>query len=266
VFALAEVGAGVDIRRRAALMHVPHGALSHVDALEGWGLDTKGWEQPRIHLAVPPGHNARRAPGIELHRRAWFAPHPPATLVRDGLRVVRLEHAIIESWSLLPEVDRIVPAIVAVRERRTTGPRLSTALELSGRVVGAAAMRRLFGLAAAGCHSPLELWGHEHVFDHPALPVARCQVPFDLPGIGRIYLDRYYEEEMVDVELDGAAYHGAPGQRDRDIRRDAALAGFGVQTVRYGHVRLHRTPATVREELRAVLNVRRRQLRLSRGA
>jgi very-short-patch-repair endonuclease len=210
--------------------------------------------------------DARRADGIALHRRSWFRPEPPHMLIRNGLRVVRLEHAIIESWPLLPEIDRVVPALVAIRERRTTGERLNAALLECGRVPGAAAMRRLFGLAADGCHSALELWGHQNVFSHKSLPAARRQVPFDLPRIGRIYLDRYHEEEMVDVELDGAAFHGSPGQRERDLARDASLARLGIQTVRYSHVRLHRAPAGVRDELRAVLAVRRQQLGLARGA
>jgi very-short-patch-repair endonuclease len=163
---------------------------------------------------------------------------------------------------MLPEVDRMVPSIVAVRERRTTGARLLSALDGMRHTPGAAEMRKVFQLAAAGCHSPLELWGHEQVFTHPELPSSRCQVPVDLPT-GRIYLDRYYEMERLDVELDGAAYHGEPGQRERDNRRDAALAALGIQVVRFSHPRLHGDPAGVRRQIREILVMRRQQLRLS---
>jgi len=176
--------------------------------------------------------------------------------------VVRLEQAIVESWSLLPEVDRRVPAIVALRERRTTGARLLACLTANGRCSGAAQMKQVFSLVAGGLHSPLEVWGHEHVFSDPRLPVARCQVPVDLPT-GRIYLDRLYDGAMVNVELDGAAYHGEPGQRERDLRRDAALAALGFVTVRFSHVRLHTDPDGVRVQLVEVLAVRRRQLGVS---
>ena len=63
--------------------------------------------------------------------------------------------------------------------------------------------------------------GHQRVFADKRLPASRCQVPVTLPS-GRLYLDRLYDGELVNVELDGAAYHGAPGQRERDLRRDAA--------------------------------------------
>jgi hypothetical protein len=173
-----------------------------------------------------------------------------------------VEQAIVESWNLLPPVDQRVPAIVALRERRTTGKRLGIVLDEQPRVAGAAEMRHVFALGAAGCHSPLEMWGHEHVFSDPRLPPSRCQVPIELPG-GRIYLDRLFEEELVNAELDGAAYHGEPGQRERDLRRDAALAALGYLVVRFSHLRLHGDPAGVIAELLSILAMRRAQLGLS---
>jgi very-short-patch-repair endonuclease len=73
-------------------------------------------------------------------------------------------------------------------------------------------------------------------------------------------LDRAFLAEMVAVELDGAAYHGAPGQRERDLRRDSALARLGWLTVRFSHLRLHREPGHVIDELVEILEHRRSQL------
>ena len=89
---------------------------------------------------------------------------------------------------------------------------------------------------------------------------ARCPSTSPLAGI---YLDRLYDGAMVNVELDGAAYHGEPGQRERDLRRDAALAALGFVTVRFSHLRLHADPDGVRAQLVEVLAVRRRQLGVS---
>jgi very-short-patch-repair endonuclease len=63
--------------------------------------------------------------------------------------------------------------------------------------------------------------------------------------------------------MDGAAFHGSPGQRERDIRRDAALAVMGIQVVRFSHQRLFGDPDGCRRELLAILAARRRQLGLS---
>lgn len=117
-------------------------------------------------------------------------------------------------------------------------------------------MRRLVDLVAGGCHSELELWGHDQVFSDPRLPPSYRQHTIQLAG-RPVYLDRYFPAERVDVELDGAAWHGHPGQRERDLRRDAALSALGILVVRYSYRRMFGEPELVVEELRAILARRR---------
>jgi very-short-patch-repair endonuclease len=126
-------------------------------------------------------------------------------------------------------------------------------------------MDKLFRLLSLGIHSELEAWGHEHVFNDSRLPPSRAQVPVRLPSGRTIYLDRLYDEELVNVELDGAAYHGLPRQRERDLRRDSALASLGFVTVRFSHPRLHADHEQAVDELLATLAMRRCQLRLRRA-
>ncbi|MDQ1748058.1 MAG: hypothetical protein QOD07_2321 [Frankiaceae bacterium] len=244
-----------DTLRRAALAHRPDAALAALDALDVWGLLGDQRAHGPIRMVTGSGHRESTVPQLRISRRT----NPPTVVVRAGLRVTRLEETIIDSWPHLPPIDRRAPALVAVPERRTTGARLLDALAARGRVTGAAEMRETFGLVAAGCHSPLELWGHEKVFSHGELRRAQCQARVRL-GSRVVYLDRYYADEMLAVELDGAAYHGAPQQRERDIRRDAALAARGIQTIRFSHPRLFHDPNGVRAETLEVLAVRRRQL------
>jgi hypothetical protein len=75
--------------------------------------------------------------------------------------------------------------------------------------------------------SELELWGHNEAFDHPSLPAAVLQHAVHTVA-GTFILDRAYLEEMVGVELDGAAWHGSAPPRERDVRRDAALAAAAL--------------------------------------
>ena len=259
VYALGEDAENRDVRRAAALAYRRRGALSHMDGLDVWNLPAI--LDHDVHLTVPASDSSTRVSGLTLHRRGGFVPEPPSVVVRRGLRVVRIEQAIVESWSLLPDVDRRVPAIVAIRDRRTTGSRLLDVLARNRGAAGSAVQREVFSLAAAGCHSPLEMWGHQRVFTDKRLPASRCQAPVTLPS-GKVYLDRLYEVELVNVELDGAAYHGEPGQRERDLRRDAALAALGFVTVRFSHLRLHADPDSVIEELLVILATRRAQLRV----
>ncbi len=62
----------------------------------------------------------------------------------------------------------------------------------------------------------------------------------------------------------GAARHGSPSQRERDIRRDALVATAGRRTLRFGYRRLTGESAACRTEIRAVHETRRRLLRPER--
>jgi very-short-patch-repair endonuclease/predicted transcriptional regulator of viral defense system len=243
------------LMHRAALAYLPGAALSHLDALEFWGL---GAAEPAIHVTAPLKHRAIAAPGLVVHRRKDFRCEPPAVVGRDGLRVVRLERALVESWPLTAEADRRSPLITALRDRRTTAARVTAALDESPRLAGAAEMRRLVALVAGGCHSELEVWGHEKVFADPRLPPSHRQFRVQVDG-RTVFLDRYFAAERVAVELDGAAWHGSRQQRERDLRRDAALAAMGILVVRFSHRRLVAEPEKVIEELCRILAWRRAQ-------
>jgi len=259
VYVLPEHADRPKTRRSAALKYRSRCAVSHTDGLDIWDLPTCLGDS--LHLSGPEDEPPSKMEGITVHRRRNFNLAPAYTVTRGGLRVVRIEQAIVESWSLLPEIDRRVPAIVAIRERRTTGERLLATLDRQPRTAGAAQLRQVFALAAAGRHAPLEVCGHDRFFSDPRLPASRGKVPLDLPS-GRISMDRYIDEILLNVELDGAAYHGEPGQRERDIKRDAAVATHGILTVRYSHPRLHGDPAGVISEVMKIVAVRRRQFGL----
>lgn len=248
------------VKRLGALAHQRGSALSHLDTLDLWGYPIPGRtiaESP-VHVSKGPGAPVR-VPGLEVHRRRDFGSLALVELRPHRLVTVEPEQALVESWSLLPERDRRAPLIVGIRDRRTTAERIRRALARQPTVAGRAQMRRLVDLVESGCHSELELWGHSQVFSTPGLRHARRQHPVKVAG-RTFYLDRYYEEEMVDFEMDGAAYHGSPGQRERDIRRDALLATQGILAVRFSHQRLFGDVEGVRAEAEGILRIRRRQL------
>jgi hypothetical protein len=234
------------------------GALSHVTALRFWSLP--GIARPLdIHITIGREFRKRGCPGLVVHRRHGFSLGAPHTVMREGISVVRLESAVIESWQLLPAWERRTPAIVAVRERRTTSSRLLAELESRPACGNVPEQRRLLTLISQGCHSELELWGMDQVFDHAYMPLSKGQHRVVIRGRSA-YLDRAFLTEMVDVEMDGVAYHFLPGQRERDMERDAALAALGWLVVRFSWRRLHADPAACRLELLQILAARRTQL------
>jgi hypothetical protein len=244
--------ADASVLRVAALKHAgPSAALSHVTALEVWGLPVPSAAREPVHVTTDRRVQLRPHPLVVQHRSTTHR-----HLTHAGLRVVPLEQAVVASWPLLSGEHQRAPSIVAVRSRRTTAARLQRAAIAAPTLTGRASLLALLELLAAGRHSPLEIWGHRHVFDHPSLPEATPQLRV-VVGARAYYLDNPYVDEMVNVELDGSAYHG-PEQRESDLRRDAALASLGWLTLRFSGRRLHREPATCRAETLAALEARRR--------
>ncbi len=244
------------LQRRAALAWLDgSGALSHTTALGVWGLhDPPAGET--VHVTVPREVRLRSRPGVTVHRRVDFRPQSPYALVRQGVPVTPVERSLVEAWPLLPAADRRAPVIRAVNDRMTTPERVRTATAVAPKLPGRNGLLRLLDLLAAGCRSPLEIWGHEHVFTGPGMPGFRRQVRIRLGGRS-VYLDVYAEREMVNVELDGASVHADRRQREVDLRRDAQLAAMGILVVRFTHRRLVTETDAVRREVLAILASRR---------
>ena len=122
---------------------------------------------------------------------------------------------------------------------------------------GRASLVELVRLLADGCQSELEIWGCLNVLRGPGMPRFRQQHRITVAGESFV-LDAAYEEVLLAVEMDGAAFHGSREQRERDIRRDALAATIGWQTLRFGFRRLTREPGVCRHEIGVVYDARRR--------
>jgi len=164
---------------------------------------------------------------------------------------------LVDAWPWLPAAHRRAPVIAAVNGRLTTPQRIGDALAAAPKLAGRADLRGLVAKLAAGCRSPLEIWGDDHVFAGRGMPAFARQVPIRLDRYVT-YLDVYHEDTLVNFELDGASVHGAPRQREIDLRRDAALAARGILVVRLSHARLTDEPEAVRREVLTILRNRAR--------
>ncbi len=242
-------------RRAACAWARGRGALSHLTALDVWGLRRQA-AGDLLHLSAPFSGGLRSQPGARVHRRRDFSIEPPHVMVRRGLAVTRIEQTLVDSWPVLAPAERRAPVIGAVNGRLTTPERLRVALGSAPKLTDRAGFRTLLMRLAEGCRSPLEIWGHEHVFTGPGMPVFQRQVPIRL-GTRTVYLDLYAEPERVNIELDGATTHGDPRQREIDLRRDAQLATLGILVVRFAHRRLTHEVEDVRRETLAILADRR---------
>jgi hypothetical protein len=147
--------------------------------------------------------------------------------------------------------------IEAVRDRGVSVTALRTESAAQRAHAGRVALGRLLDLIAGGCESELEIWGVTHVLPGPPdVPAWTQQFPVRLPDGRWVKLDAAYREARVAVELDGAAFHGSRSARERDLRRDSALAALGWVVLRFSFARLMADPDGCRREILAA--VRRR--------
>lgn len=261
VYCLPGRQADRDVRRRAALLAVPGSALSHYDALATMRmLDEDATPSGPVHLTVRAGaKRPGRQAGLRVHRRTAMRSIRLAT----GHVIVDPHQAAVESWPLLPDDVRRNVVLAGVRNGLLTTTRLRQLLARNTK--GAREIRGLLDLIDAGCQSALEIFGLVHVFTHASLPPSIAQRQVRVRG-RTIRLDRAYDDVLVGVELDGAAYHFGREQRERDMRRDAQLAALGWLVLRFSYRRIVDDPEGVRREIAEVIAARRRQFRKAVGS
>lgn len=238
------------IRERAALVSVGRGAvLSHTTAVRRWGVEVPPCDL--VEVTLLDRRLSRPQPGLVVHRTARLP--PSATL--SGLPTARLEDALVMVFAR-PDLDGRALVIDAVRRRRTSVDVLDTAIAGHPRARGRRELAGLVSLLRDGCESELEIWGHAEVFSGAAFARGRRQVVVPTAA-GTFRLDLAFEAERVAVELDGWAFHSSREQRERDMRRDAALAAAGWLVIRLSHRRLHDDPDGCRRDVLAALGARR---------
>jgi very-short-patch-repair endonuclease/predicted transcriptional regulator of viral defense system len=241
--------------RVAAALQGRDGVASHGTALALWELISH--PAGPVHVTVDSGMSARGGSGVVVHRSPGiYAERRRAT----GLAVTSVERSVVDTWGRpgpLARADIRAAAIAAVRRRLCSARDLASELDRQSRLPGRAELRRLISLLADGCQSELEIWGCLHVLRGPGMPSFVQQRAVAVAG-QTFYLDAAFEDVLLAIEMDGAAWHGSRDQRERDIRRDGLLATVGWQTLRFSYARMTGSPDSCRREIRSVYAARRR--------
>jgi very-short-patch-repair endonuclease/predicted transcriptional regulator of viral defense system len=254
ILALPTVASGWRARVAAAL-DGREAVASHVTALALWELI----EHPPgpVHATVDLTRSAAGSPGVVLHRSAGVFGERRRV---GSLSVTSVERSIVDTWARpapLRRADVRGAAITAVQRRLCRPQDLAFELGRRPRMAGRAELVRLVDLLADGCRSELEIWGCLQVLRGPGMPAFVQQRRVSVAG-QTFFLDAAYDEVLLAVEMDGAAWHGSRQQRERDIRRDALLATIGWQTLRFSYARMTASPDGCRREIRTVHAARSR--------
>ncbi|HEX9030459.1 MAG TPA: hypothetical protein VF834_01355, partial [Streptosporangiaceae bacterium] len=222
----------------AVLRCGPQAALSHFSAAELDGLV----DRPRdaIHVTIPASKRVwisdrefdHDRPRIVVHRsdRLPSARHPARTPPRT-----RPEETVLDLVSMSETLDAAFSWLATACGRRLVTPdQLLAAVASRSRMRWRTDVLIAVGEISDGILSHLERRYLRMVERPHGLP--RPQRQARMANGGRsAYLDNLYGDFGLDVELDGAAWHPAES-RWQDIRRDNALAGSGIITLRYSWV------------------------------
>ncbi|HEY2280231.1 MAG TPA: type IV toxin-antitoxin system AbiEi family antitoxin domain-containing protein [Streptosporangiaceae bacterium] len=228
----------------------PDAALSHETAAELFGFARHfGDRAAPIHVTVPRDRRSHQIPGAILHRvgnvAVWRHPYllPPRTRVEPTiLDLVGSSETAEEAFGWMCR---------AMGKGLTNTDRLYDAIQLRRNLRWRAVILESLGDVERGVRSNLELRYVRGVERAHGLPEAGRQVR--VLRLGRpCYLDNFYAEWLVGVELDGLVAH-PPGERWRDFRRDNAGAADGITTLRYGWADVTGRPCQVAGQVATVL-------------
>ena len=244
-------------RARAATLWAK-GPLSHHSALVLW--DAMPPQRGKLHVTVPADRYPRNTKGVAVHRTTL----PMSMTTIRGIPVTTLARSLVDAWDWsnrsrkgvphggLPAVRQAV--IECVRGRRISVAALRADSAAYRMHAGRPALLELLDLVAGGCESELEIWGVTRVLPGPPrVPAPIQQHPVRLDSGRWVHLDAAYPDALVAVELDGADFHGSREARERDLRRDSALAALGWVVLRFSYARLIADPEGCRREIVTVV-------------
>jgi very-short-patch-repair endonuclease len=177
---------------------------------------------------------------------AWWGDWPVAT---PGF-------ALAQAFGHVPRTQQSDLVFGTLRSRTFTVPEARLALTSMPRVRDRRRLARLLDSASAGAESHLEHVSLTSVFNTKEFSTLIRQHHLRVDG-QRFRLDMYDAQTRTAIELDGAAFHDGAGQRERDLRRDAALASVGILTIRLSYRDVTNRPEWCRATVRATLRARR---------
>jgi hypothetical protein len=244
------------VRAHAATRYTG-GPLSHISALAVHGVIDN--QVTRLDVTVTGDRKLRTSRWLRIHRTRAR----PLVMVAGGLPTTTPARSLVDTWGdahrakALRGFDSVARAacLRATRERLVTPADLTAELALRPELPGRASLVDLVTLIVGGCQSELEIFGVRHVLAIPGLPPCRQQHGVVLAD-GPVFLDAAWPEAKLAIELDGAAFHGSREARERDLRRDAALAALGWVVLRFSYRQLTRHPNRCRAQIAAAYRTR----------
>jgi len=226
-----------------------HAFLAGVSAAELCGL--RGFPSRTVHVLMPARQRERNPPrGVVVHRTTRLTGGevnllglPPHTTVARSL-------VDAAAWAGGDDTARAI--IAAGYQQRLVNPgEIESVLDRLTRVPRRALIRAAVADAAGGAHSlPEARFINE--LRRAGLPLPRLQVKRRDSGANVRYLDGYYEEWRIHIEIDGGQ-HVEVRSYWADMSRQNAIWIAGDRILRFPSWAVRHQPADVVAQVRAAL-------------
>lgn len=231
--------------------------LSHASAGHLLKLPGCGQALP-VEVTVPYGRSVRLTDSstIRVHRSRTY--RGDGALEVAGLRVTGIERTLIDlaGTSLRGRTADLV--VDALRRNLTTNDRLLEALDVAGRVPGAARLRRDVLAADPSVERARSApeWHLQRLVANAGLPapVLNHEVRDPAGGV-RYEIDLAWPLVQFGIEYDSDAHHLLPSEIHRDRRRHRNLARLGWDIRHVSSTDL-RTPHHLTDEIEEALRVK----------
>lgn len=225
--------------------------LDGVSALLAAGLEN--YTEERIFVTVPRGTRPVQLPGVRLHSHRVIAAAPSSGLPRTATDAAVVNAA---TWTGSERQAALI-VILAVQQRLTTAARLTAEVDGRRRVRRREFLGQLLREVGGGVQALGELDFARLCRQH-GLPAPTRQRVCRGPR-GRIYLDVWWEELRVGVEIDGAQHRQGltPVQ---DALRDNEVRLRGGPVLRIPSLGLLTEPAAFMGQVKMLLARAARQL------
>lgn len=226
-----------------------HAVLGGVTAAQAWGLRRYGG--PVVHLLIPARNRAdRAAPGVIVHRTSILddrdvlaVGQPPRTMPARSL-------VDAAQWARTDDEARAVIA-AGFQQRLVAGADIDLVVARMPRARRRALILRTAADAAGGAHSLAEI-DFLGLCRRTGLPEpSRQTVRYDAAGRRR-YLDAYFDQWHVHVEIDGGQHLDARAAW-ADMQRQNEVWIRGDRVLRFPAWALRSRPAEVAAQLTSAL-------------
>jgi very-short-patch-repair endonuclease len=194
----------------------------------------------------------RTIPGIRHHTAAPI--HPDEVTELDRIPVTALARTLLDQAPILPARRLLAMLEQAQRAGTLNPPALKATIDRHKSARGVAGLRA--ALAQIEPDAPWTQSANEARLRELVRDVGLPEPQFNVFVAGEL-VDCWWPEHGLVVEVDSYAFHGSKRGFASDRTKDAKLLRAGVRVLRIADTRIHGQPATVQEDLAALITRRR---------